>query len=90
MQKGVLKFFYTEVFCLLFQGKGLVWSAVKHFVFLCHLLKEKLNINISPPVCRIPIEILYPQVTLAGGMGVCANSKWEQVCPKQIQGCDVQ
>lgn len=76
----MLELFYTEV-----------WIAVKHFVFfVISLFREKLDINISPPICKIPVEILYPQVTLAGRMGVCANSMWEQVCPKRIQGCGVQ
>lgn len=49
-----------------------------------------MDTEISPPIRKIPLEILYPQVTLAGKMGVCANSEWEQVCPKTDTGLRLQ
>lgn len=39
--KGVLEVLYTEVFFLLFKGKGLVWIAVKHFVFFISSLERE-------------------------------------------------
>lgn len=60
----------------------------KTFCIFCHLFKEKMDTNISPSLCKIFVELLYPQVTLAGRMGICASSKWEQVCSAQIQGWD--
>lgn len=87
--KDVLELFYTEAFSLLFQGKGLVWIAVKHFVFfLCHL-KKKLDINISSPLCKFllkfcilkwPLQVEWGFVPILSGSRFALNRYRTVMC----------
>ncbi|XP_010570558.1 PREDICTED: ubiquitin-conjugating enzyme E2 Q2 [Haliaeetus leucocephalus] len=54
------------------------------------LFREKLDINISPPVHKTTIEILCPQVALAGRTGFVPALSGSRFCPKHILGSDVQ
>lgn len=79
------------MFSLSLQEGGLIWTAIKLLVFFFYnLFREKLDVNIFPPVHKATFEILCPQVALAGRMWFAPALCGSRFCPRQMPGSQVQ